>query len=138
MIHTIDAASTGEKVETTDEPLSLSRPARSNMWFAKTPKSQKVDAKEVRTALRDVIDPELGLNIIDLGLVYDIEVDGDVANIHMTLTSPGCPMGPHILSETKAAAETVDGVNHAEIILVWEPYWTEDRIDSRVRALMGY
>ena len=104
----------------------------------KIPASLRVSSKVVRDALRDVIDPEIGLNIIDLGLVYDIQVDGDVVDIQMTLTSPSCPMGPYIMSETKAAAESVDGINHAEIDLVWEPYWTEDRIDSRVRALMGY
>lgn len=105
---------------------------------SKIPASQQVSAKVVRDALRDVIDPEIGLNIIDLGLVYDIQVDGDVVDVQMTLTSPNCPMGPYIMSETKSAAESVDGINHAEIILVWEPYWTEDRIDSRVRAMMGY
>jgi metal-sulfur cluster biosynthetic enzyme len=92
---------------------------------------------EVRSALRHVIDPEMGLNIVDLGLVYDIEVnDGDV-EVQMTLTSPSCPMGPYIMSESKAAAEAIEGVVHAEIILVWEPYWTSDRIDPRVRTLMG-
>lgn len=100
--------------------------------------AKRVDADEVRDALRDVIDPEIGLNIIDLGLVYHVEVDGDEAYIEMTLTSPGCPMGPYIMSETKKAAESVDGVTTAEIELVWEPYWTSDRIDVRVRALMGF
>ena len=104
----------------------------------KVPASLQVSSNVVRDALRDVIDPEIGLNIIDLGLVYDIDVYGDVVDIQMTLTSPSCPMGPYIMSETKAAAESVGGINHAEITLVWEPYWTEDRIDSRVRALMGY
>jgi len=98
---------------------------------------KRVEADEVRDALRDVIDPEIGLNIIDLGLVYDIEIDGDEAYIQMTLTSPGCPMGPYIMSETKKAAESVNGVTSAEIALVWEPYWTSDRIDLRVRTLMG-
>ena len=138
MINALDAEVTGESIKTSPDDQTLSRPLRSDMWSSKPPLSQRVDAKEVRDALRDVIDPEIGLNIIDLGLVYDVEVDGDVVNIQMTLTSPSCPMGPQIMSETKAAAESVDGINHAEIILVWEPYWTEDRIDSRVRALMGY
>jgi metal-sulfur cluster biosynthetic enzyme len=94
-------------------------------------------AEEVTSALRRVIDPEMGLNIVDLGLVYDIEVnDGDV-EVQMTLTSPACPMGPYIMSESKAAIEAIEGVVHAEIILVWEPYWTSDRIDPRVRTLMG-
>ncbi len=93
--------------------------------------------EEVRSALRQVIDPEMGLNIVDLGLIYDIEVnDGDV-EIQMTLTSPSCPMGPYLMSESKTAVETIEGVVHAEIVLVWEPYWTSDRIDPRVRTLMG-
>jgi len=94
-------------------------------------------ADEVRSALKTVIDPEMGLNIVDLGLVYDIEVNGGDVEVQMTLTSPGCPMGPYILSESKAAVESIDGVVHAEIILVWEPFWTSDRIDTRVRSLMG-
>ena len=94
--------------------------------------------EEVRSALRQVIDPEMGLNIVDLGLIYDIEVnDGDV-EIQMTLTSPSCPMGPYLMSEAKSAVEAIEGVVYAEIILVWEPFWTSDRIDPRVRALMGF
>ncbi len=76
-----------------------------------------------RNALRQVKDPELDLNIIDLGLVYGIDVeDGDV-RVTMTLTSPGCPAGP--------------GVKDVNIDIVWEPYWTPERIDPKVRALMG-
>jgi len=101
------------------------------------PATAPLDAAEVRSALRRVIDPEMGLNIVDLGLVYDIEVnDGDV-EVQMTLTSPACPMGPYIVGESKAAVEAIEGVVHAEIVLVWEPYWTSDRIDPRVRTLMG-
>ena len=100
--------------------------------------SMALPEDEVRTALRPVIDPEMGLNIVDLGLIYDIQAnDGDV-EIQMTLTSPSCPMGPYLMSESKSAVEAVEGVVHAEIILVWEPFWTADRIDPRVRAMMGF
>ena len=88
--------------------------------------------------LREVIDPELGINIVDLGLVYDIDVYEDEVHVQMTLTSPACPMGPYIMSEAKTAVECLDGVSHCEITLVWEPYWTPDRIESRLRAYMGY
>ncbi len=102
------------------------------------PATAPLDVDEVMSALRKVIDPEMGLNIVDLGLVYDIEVnDGDV-EVQMTLTSPSCPMGPYIMSESKNAVESLEGVVHTEIILVWEPFWTSDRIDARVRALMGF
>lgn len=92
----------------------------------------------VRAALRTVKDPELGLNIVDLGLIYEIEeVDGSVT-VTMTLTSPGCPAGDQIMRGAKDAAESVDGVEAAAINLVWKPFWTPDRIDPTVRAMMGY
>ncbi|MBL8985669.1 MAG: metal-sulfur cluster assembly factor [Gemmatimonadetes bacterium] len=92
----------------------------------------------VRKALRSVKDPELGLNIVDIGLVYDVIVsdDNDVL-VKMTLTSPGCPSGPEILEDARLVAEQVEGVNSAAVELVWEPYWTPDRMDPRVRAFLG-
>lgn len=93
---------------------------------------------QVREALKDVTDPELGINIVDLGLVYDVEVEGAKARITMTLTSPGCPAGGMILGGAKVAAEDVDGVDEAEVNLVWKPFWTPDRIDPAVRAMMGF
>ena len=95
-------------------------------------------AEEVREALKQVIDPELGLNIVDLGLVYDVQVSDGKAVVSMTLTSPGCPVGPQILASAQAAAGTVEGVDEAEVNLVWKPFWTPDRIDPKVRAMMGY
>lgn len=95
-------------------------------------------ATEVREALKQVIDPELGLNIVDLGLVYDVQVDEGKAVVSMTLTSPGCPAGPQILGSAQAAAGTVEGVHEAEVNLVWKPFWTQDRIDPAVRAVLGF
>ncbi len=96
-----------------------------------------VKEEDVKSALRRVLDPEMEINIVDLGLVYEIEVYGDEVVVQMTLTSPSCPMGPQIISDTKAAAESVEGVSQAEITLVWEPFWTSERIDHRIRAYMG-
>ena len=97
-----------------------------------------VTPEVVRKALRGVKDPELGLNIVDIGLVYDVTVSeaGD-AHVKMTLTSPGCPSGPEILEDARVVVQQVEGVNSAEIELVWEPYWTPDRMDPRVRAFLG-
>ncbi|WP_310775880.1 metal-sulfur cluster assembly factor [Candidatus Palauibacter scopulicola] len=94
--------------------------------------------EQVRTALRTVTDPELGINIVDLGLVYDVEVEEGEAKVTMTLTSPGCPAGGQILGGAKDAAETVDGVEEAVVSLVWKPFWTPERIDPAVRAMMGF
>jgi metal-sulfur cluster biosynthetic enzyme len=97
-----------------------------------------VTSDAVRKALRGVKDPELGLNIVDIGLVYDIDVS-EVNDVHvkMTLTSPGCPSGPEILEDARLVVQELEGVNSAEIELVWEPYWTPDRMDPRVRAFLG-
>lgn len=92
----------------------------------------------IRKALRAVKDPELNLNIVDLGLVYDIEVNetGDVA-VKMTLTSPGCPAGPEIVGDVNRTIRELDGINSVDVEIVWEPYWTPERIDPRVRAFLG-
>jgi metal-sulfur cluster biosynthetic enzyme len=94
--------------------------------------------EQVRSTLRRVKDPELNLNIVDLGLVYEIEIT-DARNVHveMTLTSPGCPSGPEIMSDVQRAIESVEGVGAVDIELVWTPYWTPDRIDPRLRAFLG-
>ncbi|MEZ4585863.1 MAG: metal-sulfur cluster assembly factor [Gemmatimonadales bacterium] len=97
-----------------------------------------VTADSVRKALRAVKDPELGLNIIDLGLVYEVEVSeaNDVV-VKMTLTSPGCPAGPEIMEDARLVVQQMEGVNSATIELVWEPYWTPEKMDPRVRAFLG-
>jgi metal-sulfur cluster biosynthetic enzyme len=92
----------------------------------------------IRKSLRAVKDPELNLNIVDLGLVYDIEVNdaGDVA-VKMTLTSPGCPAGPEIVGDVNRTIRDLEGVNSVDVEIVWEPYWTPEKIDPRVRAFLG-
>jgi metal-sulfur cluster biosynthetic enzyme len=96
-----------------------------------------VTEEGVRTALRKVKDPELNLSIIDLGLVYEIAVDGGDVHVQMTLTSPGCPSGAEIISDAQKALEAMEGVTAADVELVWSPYWTPERIDPKVRAYLG-
>jgi metal-sulfur cluster biosynthetic enzyme len=92
---------------------------------------------QVRLALRKVKDPELNLNIIDLGLVYGVRVDGDRVAIDMTLTSPACPAGPQIMTDAERAVKALPGVGDVAINLVWTPFWSPDLIEPRVRAYMG-
>ena len=92
---------------------------------------------QVKMALRKVKDPELNLNIVDLGLVYDVGVDESDVNIDMTLTSPGCPAGPQIMGDVERVVKAMPGVSAVNINLVWEPFWTPDKIEPRVRAYMG-
>lgn len=98
----------------------------------------EIDAELVKKTLRQVQDPELGLNIVDLGLVYDVEVDDGQVHIKMTLTSPGCPAGPEIMTDAESVVRMLDGVEDVEVELVWEPFWTPERIDPRVRAFLGH
>jgi metal-sulfur cluster biosynthetic enzyme len=97
----------------------------------------EVTEDQVRLALRKVKDPEINLNILDLGLIYGIRVDGDVVNVDMTLTSPGCPSGPEIMKGAEEAIQAIPGVREAQVNLVWTPFWTPDRIDPRMRAYLG-
>lgn len=94
--------------------------------------------ERIRQALRSVTDPELGINIVDLGLIYDIEVEEGSARVTMTLTSPGCPAGGQIMTGAKTAAESVAGIDEATVNLVWKPFWTPERIDPEVRAALGF
>jgi len=91
----------------------------------------------VRKVLRGVKDPELDLNIVDIGLVYDVDVKEGEVSVKMTLTSPGCPSGPEIVGDADRAIRALDGVTSVDIEIVWEPYWTPERIDPRVRAYLG-
>lgn len=94
--------------------------------------------ERVREALRVVIDPELGENIVDLGLVYDIRVVGEAVCITMTTTTPGCPATSFLREGAQAAASAVAGVVSADVTMTFEPAWTPDLIAPAVRASLGF
>jgi metal-sulfur cluster biosynthetic enzyme len=96
-----------------------------------------ISTDQVKLALRKVKDPELGLNIVDLGLIYEIVVTNNDIHVDMTLTSPGCPAGPQIMTDVEQALQALPGAGEVELNLVWSPYWTPERIEPRVRAYMG-
>ena len=97
-----------------------------------------VSDDQVRLALRRVKDPELNLNIMDLGLVYDIKVEGAKVNVDMTLTSPGCPSGPEIMTDAEKEVRAIPGVEDVVVNLVWTPFWTPEKMEPRVRAYLGF
>lgn len=92
----------------------------------------------VKASLRRVKDPELNLNIVDLGLVYAVAVDGDRVSVDMSLTSPGCPSGPEIMTSAEQQLRTLPGVGDVVVNLVWTPLWSPDRIEPRIRAYLGF
>lgn len=98
----------------------------------------RVSVDQVKLALRRVKDPELNLNIMDLGLVYDVRVDADVVTVDMSLTSPGCPSGAEITADAEQAIRAIPNVLDVTINLVWTPYWSPERIEPRVRAYLGF
>jgi metal-sulfur cluster biosynthetic enzyme len=92
----------------------------------------------VREALRQVIDPELGYNIVDLGLVYDVAVgDGGVATVVMTTTTPGCPATNYLKAGAGEAAAAVDGVEFADVKLTYEPRWTPEMMTEEAKDHFG-
>lgn len=97
--------------------------------------------EEVREALKEVIDPEIGLNIVDLGLVYNITVDPSERTVHiqMTLTSPGCPLGPIIQTEAHAAVtQQFPAIRDVDVELVWSPPWDPRTMASEdVKMMLG-
>jgi metal-sulfur cluster biosynthetic enzyme len=96
-----------------------------------------VTEKDVRNALKNVKDPELGLDLVVLGLVYDIEIqDADVKAL-ISLTSPMCPVAGQIVEDARQAIEGMEGVDRAEVELTFDPPWTPERISPLIRSSLG-
>ena len=96
-----------------------------------------ITEKQVRDALKGVKDPELGLDLVVLGLVYDIEIEEDDVKATISLTSPMCPVAGQIVEDAKQAIEGVEGVQAAEVELTFDPPWTPERMSPLVRASLG-
>ncbi|HET7371189.1 MAG TPA: metal-sulfur cluster assembly factor [Gammaproteobacteria bacterium] len=97
-----------------------------------------VSVEQVTDALHDVIDPELGYNIVDLGLVYDVEVVNDALKVTMTMTTPGCPAQDYIMNGVQERALMIPGVEAIDIDLVWEPRWSpQEHMSPAAKAHFG-
>lgn len=96
-----------------------------------------VTEKEVKKALRQVKDPELNLDLVVLGLIYDIGIEGTHVDVTMSLTSPMCPVAGQILDQAREAVEGVPGVETVEVELTFSPPWTAERIPPTIRAALG-
>ncbi|MGO8896966.1 MAG: metal-sulfur cluster assembly factor [Isosphaeraceae bacterium] len=97
-----------------------------------------IDQETLVSALRTVKDPELNVNVIDLGLVYSIQTHDDQVEVEMTLTSPACPAGPEILRNAMSALEKVAGVTKADVRLVMSPPWSPERMSDAARDELGF
>ena len=94
--------------------------------------------EQVLEALRQVHDPELGINIVDLGLVYGVDIEGDAVHITYTLTTMGCPIGPLIEAEMRQFLSGVDGVRDVEAEMVLRPPWTPEMMSDEAKAALGF
>ena len=91
----------------------------------------------VLTTLRQVIDPEIGCNIVDLGLVYSVTIAGGAIAVRMTLTTPGCPMHESISWGAKTALLNLEGVDEVDVQIVWDPPWHPSMMSETARAQLG-
>jgi metal-sulfur cluster biosynthetic enzyme len=93
---------------------------------------------DVNEALANVIDPELGLDFVELGLIYEVEVDGGEVNVTFTLTSPGCPIGPQVTDQIREYVGELDGVEEVNASMTFSPPWTPDMMSEDAKFALGY
>ncbi len=94
--------------------------------------------EEVEEALSNVIDPELGLDFVELGLIYGIEVEGGAVHVTFTLTTPGCPIGPQVVEQIDEFVSELDGVESVESSMVFQPPWSPDRMSEDAKFALGF
>ena len=115
----------------------LQTPKKLQQDTGAAPANATVDEKVIH-ALRQVYDPELPVNVYDLGLIYELKVEGEIAHITMTLTAPNCPVADKIPQDVAAAARSVKGITYADVKLVWDPKWTRDKMSDAARLELGF
>lgn len=97
-----------------------------------------IKREEVIAALKQVVDPEIGVDIWSLGLVYELHISEETVEIRMTFTSPMCPLGPFIIESVREKVSSVHGVKDVKVEITFEPLWTPDRISDEVRGSLGF
>jgi metal-sulfur cluster biosynthetic enzyme len=94
--------------------------------------------EDVTDALREVIDPELGLDFVELGLIYEVEVEGGDVRVTYTLTSPGCPIGPQVAEQIEEFVSELDGVSDVASTMTFSPPWTPERMSEDAKFALGF
>ncbi len=135
MIEGKNADAIGEQVK--EKPSSQCPPTQNRQL------TQEEIEKKVWEALKNCYDPEIPVNIVELGLVYDCKVEplkdgGFKVNVKMTLTAPGCAMGPMIAQDVQNKLISIDGVNEANVELVWEPTWSQEMMSESAKLQLGF
>jgi metal-sulfur cluster biosynthetic enzyme len=97
-----------------------------------------VSVEDVQEVLRDVIDPELGLDFVELGLIYDIEIEGGNVKVTYSLTTPACPIGPQVSEQIDEYVSEIDGVDQVEPVMTFSPAWTPERMSEDAKFALGF
>jgi metal-sulfur cluster biosynthetic enzyme len=97
-----------------------------------------ISVEDVNDALRDVIDPELGLDFVELGLIYDVEIEGSAVKVTYTLTSPGCPIGPQVSEQIEEFVGELDGVEDVQPVMTFSPPWTPELMSEDAKFALGF
>ena len=97
-----------------------------------------VSKEDVIDVLKTIYDPEIPVNIMDLGLIYGIDVDNGTVKIRMTLTAPGCPMSAFIVDQVKDKVKEIDGVEDVDVELTFDPPWTPERLSEKAKKMLGW
>jgi len=97
-----------------------------------------VTKDEVIATLKKCYDPEIPINIVDLGLVYDVSIEGENVGVKMTLTAPGCPASGYISQDVKRKLESMPGVKKADVVVVWDPPWSPDMMSETAKKQFGW
>ena len=93
--------------------------------------------ENVFESLKEIIDPEVGINIVDMGLIYGVDIQDNTVDVTMTLTSPGCPAGGQIVGGTQHVTQQLEGVDEVNVNVVWEPRWTPDMMSEDAKDELG-
>ena len=96
-----------------------------------------VSEESVLESIKEIIDPEIGINIVDMGLIYDVDIDDTTVDITMTLTMPGCPAGGQIVNGTQHVTQQMDGVEEVNVNVVWTPRWTPELMSEEAKDELG-
>lgn len=97
-----------------------------------------ISVEDVTDVLRDVIDPELGLDFVELGLIYDVEIDDSTVRVTYTLTSPGCPIGPQVSEQIEEFVGELEGVTEVQPTMTFSPPWTPERMSEDAKFALGF
>jgi metal-sulfur cluster biosynthetic enzyme len=103
-----------------------------------TPAAPEIAVDDVMDALSNVIDPELGLDFVELGLIYGVEIDGGDVNVTFTLTTPACPIGPHVSEQIEEFVGELEGVESVDCNMVFTPPWSPERMSEDAKFALGF